>query len=121
MLLGILPSITLSGIPDLEADASAGKRTLAVRFGFRSALLIALFFVLLSGTAAWVWDVRELGARAYNGIAWLVVPHAAFLSWILYQRIRTDKAPGRIDGLMFAALGYVSWFGLVPLLNLALR
>lgn len=121
MLLGILPSITLSGIPDLEADASTGKRTLAVRFGFRNALLIALFFVLLSAATAWAWDVRELGAGAYNGIAWLVVPHAAFLSWLLYQHIRTDKASGRIDGLMFASLGYVSWFGLVPLLNLALR
>jgi len=120
MLLGILPSITLSGIPDLEADALAEKHTLAVRFGFRNALLIALFFVLLSATAAWAWDVWGLVAGVYNGIAWLVVPHAAFLAWLLYRHVRTDEAPGRIDGLMVAALSYVLWFGLVPLLNLAL-
>jgi len=120
MLLGILPSITLSGIPDLEADALAEKRTLAVRFGLRNALLIALFFVLLSATAAWAWDVWGLVAGVYNGIAWLVVPHAAFLAWLLYRHVRTDEAPGRIDGLMVAALSYVLWFGLVPLLNLAL-
>jgi 4-hydroxybenzoate polyprenyltransferase len=120
MLLGILPSITLAGIPDLEADALAEKRTLAVRFGFRNALRIALFFVLLSATAAWAWDVWALGAGAYNGVAWLVLPHAAFLAWLLYRHIRVDEAPGRIDGLMVAALSYVLWFGLVPLLNLAL-
>lgn len=120
MLLGILPSITLSGIPDLEADALAEKRTLAVRFGFRNALMIALFFVLLSGTAAWAWDIWGLGSGAYNGIAWLVVPHAGILAWLLFRHVREDKAPGRIDGLMAASLGYVLWFGIVPLLNLAL-
>lgn len=57
---------------------------------------------------------------AYNGIAWLVVPHAAILAWLLFRHIREDKAPGRIDGLMAASLGYVLWFRIVPLLNLAL-
>lgn len=57
---------------------------------------------------------------AYNGIAWLVVPHAAILAWLLFRHVREDKAPGRIDGLMAASLGYVLWFGIVPLLNLAL-
>lgn len=120
MLLGILPAITLSGIPDLEADAFADKRTLAVRFGFRKALLISLVFVLLSCVAAVAWDVWGVVGSAYSGIAWWVVPHAALLTWLLYRHVRIDEAPGRIDGLMVAALSYVLWFGLVPLLNLAL-
>jgi len=120
MLLGILPSITLAGIPDLQADAMASKRTLAVRFGFRNALLIALFFVLLSSATALAWQVWGLAGGTYNGIAWLVVPHAAVLAWLLYRHVRVDEAPGRIDGLMVAALSYVLWFGLVPLLRLAL-
>ncbi|MCL7944695.1 prenyltransferase [Marinobacter sp. ATCH36] len=120
MLLGILPSITLAGIPDLQADAMASKRTLAVRFGFRNALRIALFFVLLSSVAALAWDVWGLAGGAYTGIAWLVVPHAALLTWLLYRHVQIDCAPGRIDGLMVASLGYVVWFGLVPLLKLAL-
>ncbi|SFR63713.1 Putative NADPH-quinone reductase (modulator of drug activity B) [Marinobacter daqiaonensis] len=118
MLLGILPSITLSGIPDLEADALASKRTLAVRFGFRNALGIAIFFVLLSCAAALAWQAWGLAGGAYSGIGWLVVPHAAMLTWLLYQHFRTDRAPGRIDGLMVASLGYTVWFGLVPLLRL---
>jgi putative NADPH-quinone reductase/1,4-dihydroxy-2-naphthoate octaprenyltransferase len=120
MLLGILPAITLAGIPDLQADAMASKRTLAVRFGFRNALLIALFFVLLSSATALAWQVWGLAGGTYNGIAWLVVPHAAVLAWLLYRHVRVDEAPGRIDGLMVAALSYVLWFGLVPLLRLAL-
>ena len=120
MLLGILPSITLSGIPDLDADASAGKRTLAVRLGFKNALRIALFFVLLSAAAALAWDVWGLAGGAYTGITWLVVPHAAVLTWLLSRHIRVDRAPGRIDKLMVTSLVYVLWFGLVPLLRLAL-
>lgn len=120
MLLGILPSITLSGIPDLQADAMAAKGTLSVRFGFRNALRIALFFVLLSCAVALAWQTWGLAGGAYTGIAWLVVPHTALLTWLLYRHIQTDRSPGRIDGLMVASLGLVVWFGLVPLLRLAL-
>lgn len=120
MLVGILPSITLAGIPDLQADALACKRTLAVRLGFKNALRIALFFVLLSAATALGWQVWGLASGAYRGIAWLVVPHAALLTWLLYRQIRIDRATGRIDGLIVASLGYVVWFGLVPLLRLAL-
>lgn len=120
MMLGILPSITLAGIPDLEADALAGKCTLAVRLGFGNALRIALFFVLLSSATALVWQVWGLAGGAYTGIAWLVVPHAAVLTWLLRRHVRIDRTSGRIDGLMVASLGYVMWFGLVPFLRLAL-
>jgi len=33
LLLAVMPSIILSGIPDFEADKQAGKRTLVVRLG----------------------------------------------------------------------------------------
>src|SRR5690606_9081020 len=42
LFLGILPAITLSAIPDMDADREAGKRTLAVRFGARRAKQLAL-------------------------------------------------------------------------------
>lgn len=120
MLLSIVPGITLSGVPDLEADALASKRTLAVRFGFKNAFRIALFFILLSTAAALLWQVWGLAGGAYSGIAWLVVPHAAVLTWLLARHIRMDRTPGRIDGLMIASLLYVVWFALVPFLSLVL-
>lgn len=120
LLLGILPSITLAGIPDREADALASKRTLAVRLGRAGALWVALVFTLLAAAAAVAGQLLGLADGAYAGIAWPVVPHAVLLAWLLCRHIRTDTAPGRIDGLMIASLGYVLWFGLTPLLRLAL-
>lgn len=119
LLLAILPSITLSGIPDHEADAAAGKRTLAVRLGPRGALGVALLFTLLAAASALAWPLAGLGAGAFTGLGWVVVPHGAWLAWLLARRWRAGRASGRIDGLMAASLGYVLWFGLWPLFRLA--
>ncbi|MFP5408161.1 MAG: NAD(P)H-dependent oxidoreductase [Gammaproteobacteria bacterium] len=118
LLLAIVPSITLSGIPDLDADAAAGKRTLAVRLGQRGALWLCLVFTVLATVAALTAQVLELADGAFAGIAYVVIPHASWLGWLLRKRIESAKPPGRIDGLMAASLTYVLWFGLFPLLNL---
>nr|WP_275298113.1 NAD(P)H-dependent oxidoreductase [Halomonas campisalis] len=119
LLLAILPSITLSGIPDRQADASAGKRTLAVRLGHRGALRVALVATLLAAGCALVWSLSGLAAGAYAGIGLAVVPHGAWLAWWLVRQLRLSHPPERIDGLMAASLGYVLWFGLIPLFRLA--
>jgi putative NADPH-quinone reductase/1,4-dihydroxy-2-naphthoate octaprenyltransferase len=119
LLLAIVPSITLSGIPDLEADAAAGKRTLAVRLGQRGALMLCLIFTVLAAGAALMAQVMDLAEGAFAGIAYVVIPHATLLAWLLHQRIESGKPPGRIDGLMAASLTYVLWFGLFPLFRLA--
>ena len=119
LLLAIMPSITLSGIPDLEADAAAGKRTLAVRLGQRGALMLALGFTLLAGGAGLISQMMNLAGGAFEGIAYAVIPHAALLWWLLAKRIESGKPAGRIDGLMAASLTYVLWFGLFPLFRLA--
>jgi 1,4-dihydroxy-2-naphthoate polyprenyltransferase len=56
---------------------------------------------------------------AFAGIAFVVVPHGALLTWLVYRHLRSGAPPGRIDGLMAASLGYVLWFGLVPVFRLA--
>ena len=119
LLLAILPSIILSGIPDMEADAATGKTTLAVRFGQRGALLLALVFTLLAAAAALLWQLMNLTGGAYAGIAYAVIPHGAWLAWLLRRRIASGQAPGRVDGLMAAALTFLLWFGLIPLWRLA--
>ena len=119
LLLAILPSITLSGIPDLEADADVGKRTLAMRLGHRGALTVALVFTLLATACALAWSLTGLAASAYGGIALVVVPHGAWLAWLLTRHLQSDRPPGRIDGMMAVSLGYVLWFGLWPLFRLA--
>jgi len=110
LLLAIPPSIILSGIPDMQADAASGKRTLAVRFGQRGALVLALGFTALAALAALVWQLLDLAGGAYRGTAWV--------AWLLDRRIKSGKPPGRIDGLMAASLTFLLWFGLVPLARL---
>lgn len=119
LLLAILPSITLSGIPDLEADAAAGKRTLAVRLGHRGVVRLSIVFTGLAAAAALTWELLGLAMDAYAGIGLFVVPHALWLGWLLYRRLESGNRPGRIDGLMVASLTFVLWFGLVPVLRLA--
>ena len=119
LLLSILPSITLAGIPDLEADAAAGKRTLAARFGQRRALWLAIAFVLIAVVAGVGWHILGLAGGAYAGVAWPAVPHALWLVWMLLRRIQAAPPPGRIDKLMVASLAFILWFGLIPVLRLS--
>ena len=102
----------------LEA-AAAGKRTLAVRLGQRSALRVCIIFTLLAAGAALAWQIMNLAEGAFAWIAYVVIPHAALLSWLLLKRIESGKPSGRLDGLMVASLTYVLWFGLFPLFRLA--
>ncbi|MDB5869370.1 MAG: ycaK [Polaromonas sp.] len=118
LLLAILPSIILSGIPDLQADLAAGKRTLAVRLGQQGALMLAVVFTGLAAAAALAWQVLNLAGGAYAGIAFAAIPHGAWLAWLLVRRMKSGKPPGRIDGLMAASLTFLLWFGLIPLLRL---
>jgi putative NADPH-quinone reductase/1,4-dihydroxy-2-naphthoate octaprenyltransferase len=118
LLLAIVPSITLSGVPDMEADAAAAKFTLAVRLGQRRALILALIFTLLAAGTALIWQARNLADGAFAGIAYVVIPHGILLAWLLHKRIESGKPPGRIDGLMAVSLIYVLWFGLIPLFRL---
>lgn len=118
LLLAIVPSITLSGVPDMEADAAAAKFTLAVRLGQRRALILALIFTLLAAGIALIWQAMNLADGAFAGIAYVVIPHGILLAWLLHKRIESGKPPGRIDGLMAVSLIYVLWFGLIPLFRL---
>lgn len=118
LLLAIVPSITLSGVPDMEADAAAAKFTLAVRLGQRRALILALIFTLLAAGTALIWQAMNLADGAFAGIAYVVIPHGILLAWLLHKRIESGKPPGRIDGLMAVSLIYVLWFGLIPLFRL---
>lgn len=119
LLLAIMPAITLSGIPDLDADAGASKRTLAVRLGQHGALVLALIFTLLAAGVASMWQVMNLAEGAFAGIAYAVIPHGAVLAWLLRKRIEAGKPSGRIDRLMAVALSYILWFALIPLFRLA--
>jgi len=117
LLVATIPSITLAGIPDREADRAAGKQTIAVRFGAARAAAVAGGTAVLAALLAVCWLALGVVPEAYGWPVLLSVPHALGLVWLLYTRFDPEKAPCRVDGLMVASLSYVLWFGVVPLLT----
>lgn len=117
-LLSVLPSITLAGVPDRDADRTAGKETIAVRFGVDGAARVATATAILACLAGMSWLILGL-TGAYGPLVALSVPHALGLVWLLRGRLWDRTEPARIDGLMAASLSFLVWFGVVPLLNLA--
>jgi 1,4-dihydroxy-2-naphthoate octaprenyltransferase len=116
--LAVLPSITLAGFPDRQADAQAGKRTLAVRFGARTGAGVAggsaIAAVLLAGVIDWSGAAGNL----LDSILWFAVPHALVLCLLLRRNFQKLERGGRIDLLLVAALSYMVWFALIPLVRL---
>lgn len=118
LFLAVLPAITLSGIPDAEADRVADKRTLAVRFSIRSTMLFSAF---VAATAAVLAAMMNWVGIATSVLSWLGVVallHAGWLVWLILRRRSETKKSPRIDHLMAASLTFVIWFGIVPLINL---
>lgn len=117
-LLGVLPSITLAGVPDRDADEAVGKQTIAVRFGIPGAIRVAQAAAILAAATAAVIQLTGLLPTAYSPLIYLSVPHALGLVWLLQTRLADQTTPSRIDGLLVLALGYITWFAAVPLVEL---
>lgn len=115
--LAVLPSITLAGVPDLEADRHAEKETIAVRFGVEGAATVAKVTTLAAAGLAITFE-RLSVVDAYGPLLYATIPHALLVYWLVRTRLDGASGPRRIDGLMIASLTYLFWFGVVPLLEL---
>lgn len=115
LFFAILPAILLAGVPDRAADASAGKRTVAVRLGNRATLRLAGVSIVIAAVLALIFDRGGIAAGALVGISYFVLPHAALCLGLLLVRLRHGtEALQRIDGLLLATLSYMIWFVVVP-------
>ncbi len=113
--LATLPSITLSNVPDREADASVGKRTIAARFGQQRALDFALVMTLAASVIAIVWSFLPAILPAYDAVAWGASVHGLVLARQLLRARRETEVPRRMTMLMITSLTFVLWFILPPL------
>lgn len=116
--LAILPSITLANIPDREADAATAKRTIAVRFGQRPAILFAMVATVVAAASALTWPFVAGIPQGYDIVPWLALPHAAWLLLLLARSLRAEGIPANMMTLMLTSLTYVMWFMLPPFISL---
>lgn len=118
LFLGIMPAIILAGIPDYEADKNAQKLTIAVKYGKRTALKIAAGIVFISAICVVFWVLFTPIAAMYRYALYIIIPHAIVLIAVMVKTIRRNTIPLRIDLLLFLALLYIFWFGVLPLMDL---
>lgn len=118
LFLSVLPSITLAGIPDRDADEKAKKKTIAVSLGAKGAAGVAIFFTVAAALTLIGFTYFNILPGIFKNMLYGVIPHALLLVWLLIKYRRNYKTPGRIDLLIVTALTYLMWFALVPLINL---
>jgi 1,4-dihydroxy-2-naphthoate polyprenyltransferase len=119
LLVAVLPAIILAGMPDDEADRIAAKQTLVVKLGRVWAVRLAMACTVLAASMAVIWRETGLIGTAYCDAIYMVIPHAVLVLGMLTQYLRASAPPGRINGLMWASLSYLLWFGLIALVGLA--
>ena len=118
LFLAVLPAITLSGVPDAEADRMAAKRTLVVRFSIRWAMLFAALITAAAALLSALFNWFDVASDVLSGLGILAVIHGSWLTWLIVRRRSEVAEACRIDRLMAASLAFITWFSIVPLVNL---
>jgi 1,4-dihydroxy-2-naphthoate polyprenyltransferase len=116
LFFAVLAAIVLAGLPDRIADEATNKKTLAVIFGPKKAVLLAGFFVLFAAVSALLIYHIEIIHWTLIVAAILIIIHGMVLSRLLYLFLKSKDYDRRIDHIMGSALSYIIWFGLIPLL-----
>lgn len=117
LFFAVIPSITLSGIPDRIADEAAGKRTIAVRFGRNPALRVALGATVLAVLVYFIAAPPGGSARPFPLPVVGPLVHGAALIGVAFRALRCPERSQRprLDGLMILSLSFILWFVLLPL------
>jgi 1,4-dihydroxy-2-naphthoate octaprenyltransferase len=118
LFFSIFAAITLAGLPDRLADKAVRKKTLAVIFGPRVAVLIAISCVCLSYLSALLLTYDKLITLSVTSWNLLVLPHGAFLVFYLLRLMKTGQYGNKINREMGLSLSYIIWFALIPLCSI---
>ncbi len=117
LFLALFPSIILAGIPDYNADQLALKHTIPVHLGKKRAARLAIAFTITSALSATSWYLWDIVPGAFGVFVLIILLHGATLTILLYKYIKLPSSPHHINLLLFTALTYIIWFGIIPLLK----
>jgi len=117
LFFAVLAANTLAGIPDWQADLAVMKKSVAVMFGPQAAVVLAIWSICMAFISAAAL-IRLHVIRMSPFYWWLfVLPHGLVLLHFLLKLLRSNYFDRRIDSIMALALGYIIWFGLLPLIS----
>jgi 4-hydroxybenzoate polyprenyltransferase len=112
----VLAANILAGVPDRQADQAVLKRSVAVIFGPRPAVLFTICFVCAAFLSGALLGYLRLFPVPLLCWGLIVLPHSLILLWSLLRFLRSDRLDGRINGILALALSYIIWFGLLPII-----
>jgi 1,4-dihydroxy-2-naphthoate polyprenyltransferase len=116
LFFAVLGTNTLAGIPDWKADEAASKRSLAVIFGPRAAVLFAIWSLGMAFLSGVVLSYFRLFPVSILYWSIFIIPHGLILLVFLLRFLRANRYEGRINGILALALSYIIWFGLLPII-----
>ncbi len=118
LFFAILSAITLSGVPDFQADRAVQKKTLAVIFGQRKAIILSIINISIAALA-WIGLFSFKILKGWSSISiFFVLVHASLLLTVLLKLIRSDLFDRNINRVMTLAQSYKLWYSLNPFLSL---
>ncbi|MDO5510797.1 MAG: NAD(P)H-dependent oxidoreductase [Weeksellaceae bacterium] len=117
LFISILPSITLSGIPDRRADQMANKKTIAVRLGVTNSIKFVMFITAIAVIVPIIL-YHTILQQQLSWAVYLVIPHGIFLIYKLREYLQLKEKPERIDELMVYSLLLMVWYGIIPVIRL---
>ncbi len=115
LFFAVLGAISLSSLPDYNADKSVGKKTIAVTLGPKLAAIMSISFIAMAAFSAIIFSYFRI--ITYH-LSFIVIPHSLILGVAISRFIKTGNYNRKINGIMQLALSYIIWFGIVPLVSL---
>ncbi len=120
LLFAIFSAITISGVPDFQADRDAKKRTIAVIFGSRVAIILSCLCICVAALSWIALYYFEILKGRSGVLIFGVLLHALVLLTVLFKLMRFAHFDRKINRVMVLTLSYMLWFCLIPLLSLVL-
>jgi 1,4-dihydroxy-2-naphthoate octaprenyltransferase len=120
LFFAVLAAITLAGVPDWRADKTVGKKTLSVLMGRKKACVLAILFATIAVAEAGIipqYPALEHGQGWAYWLSFITIAHWFFLILSIAYLIKSAHYDRTINGIMQLALGYIVWFGIIPLIG----
>jgi 1,4-dihydroxy-2-naphthoate octaprenyltransferase len=113
-----LAGVSLGGIPDLESDRSASKKSIAVKIGPKNTILLSLVCSLIVGIFG-IYLYYFFTLLKFNYLYLLLPIYSLFLSCILLSKIKSEKQGAEISILILGTMILIALSSFIPVIIFA--